>query len=114
MLDLPLFEVLVPVRSQLRSQEVRLVDEKNEPFLALANVLNVLFQVRCVEKLGVSCVDDLHKEIRLFDDTPKLSPNFYVFLKRCDRQIYRVLFLHRNVPPPFQEGHILLLCNLLR
>ena len=55
----------------------------------------------------------LEKQVRFLNDTPKLSPDVNVFLKRRDCQCNVVLFHGGDVTPPLQERHVLLRLDLM-
>ena len=112
-LDALLREVLVPVLDELRAQVVGLVDKKDELLIALAHLIDILFQVGRVEKVRIPRIYDLHKHIRLFDDTPKLPPNVDILFKWRNGQSYIVLLHSCDVTAPLKERHVLLLVNLL-
>eukprot|EP00353_Schmidingerella_taraikaensis_P014495 CAMPEP_0185592482 /NCGR_PEP_ID=MMETSP0434-20130131/68060_1 /TAXON_ID=626734 ORGANISM="Favella taraikaensis, Strain Fe Narragansett Bay" /NCGR_SAMPLE_ID=MMETSP0434 /ASSEMBLY_ACC=CAM_ASM_000379 /LENGTH=141 /DNA_ID=CAMNT_0028218309 /DNA_START=1516 /DNA_END=1941 /DNA_ORIENTATION=- len=113
MLDILLVEVGAPVLDQLLAQVVSLVDEEDELFVALTNLLNVLLQIFTVEEVGVPGVDDLQQQIALLDNAPKLSPDVHIFLKRCDSQRDVVLLNVSDVATPLKERHVLLSLDLM-
>jgi len=88
MSDAFLIEVLVPMRDQLGAHVISLVDKQDELFgvlgVLLRNLSNVLLEVLRVKEVGVSTIHDLEKEIRFFDNTPKLFPNLQVLFEGRD------------------------------
>ena len=70
------------MHNQLFAQVVSLVDEKNEVLVVFAHFVDVFLQVLRVEEVWVTRVHYLEQKVGLLDDTPKLAPDVYVFLKR--------------------------------
>lgn len=61
--------------------------------LFLTNIAYVLLEIRAIEKVRVSRVDDLEQQVRLLDDAPKLLPDLDILLEWSNGQLY-IVFLH--------------------
>ena len=70
MFDVAVVEILVPVSDQFIRQKIRLVDQQHIFLVAFTDILNVFLQIWGIEKLGISCIDNLDEYIRFLDDTP--------------------------------------------
>ena len=84
----------------LRSQKVRLVDEKEVTpeatpsslfaFGAL-DIQDIGFQVLTSEVERISRINDLYDEVRTLQDSPKLAPHLYVPFERCEEKFVSIL-----------------------
>lgn len=97
---------------QLIAEEVRLIDAENE-LLVAGNLSDVFLQVLREVKVWVARVDDLQQHFGLFDDTPKLLPDFDVLLERRNGQTDIVFFNLGEVATPVEERSVLVGYDLL-
>ena len=84
MVNTLLLKVGVPMRDQLLTQIVSLVDQKYEVLLVFAYFVDVFLQIFRVEEVWVPGVHYLEQKVRLLDDTPKLAPYVDIFLEGSD------------------------------
>ena len=65
------FKVRCPSTTLVLSEEISLVDEKDVTF-SRVNFLDVFFNINTTEQKRVSSIDNLHHQMRTFQDAPEL------------------------------------------
>lgn len=55
------------------------------------DVLNISFKVFAPESQRITCINDLHDQVRTLKDSPKLSPHLEIAFKWCEKELISLL-----------------------
>ena len=105
-------KVLVPVSNEFIREIIGFINKQNK-FFVFATFFDVGLKILRVEKVWVSGVHNLKQNIRPFDNTPELLPNFNVLLERSNGQFDIIFFNSCKVSSPFKKRYVFLLVDLL-